>query len=672
MANPTVGIDITARLDNFLAEMAKLGPEAGKTGKDISRELNKSLKELAAAQRDVARNSKDAIQQTRGLGDAAGRTGRDAAKLAGVLDLLAPGAGSAARTVNDLADSLEVAAEAGGTVGIGGAAVAATFASLAIAAGGAFVAYQHFTEDSRRAEAATKDFAASNTATTAAFRRIDDAVIDAAASTGDWTAGTLRAVEASREIERSLAKVVDEQEAIIAKAKDLAQGEWFPADFDQFLGRISLGLGDMADALDELDGKSDVLKILTGSVDGLTTSTSELAAETWRARGIQVQATATAIIEAEVATDAAHADDEAAAAKTRRADATKRAADAAKKAADEERKRIEAEARAAEAEQSRIERSVQLLDQMDRARQEVVDSTLEGSAKIEADMRRQLSSAERLYQEELEVAVGHDQEMELAAERHQSHMAAIEAAGAQKLAAFRLDEAEKRAKELVDARAAMGDQLDEVSGYAQQALGAVGEASNDAYQRSVSVISSMEQRLAESRQYLTAAQEEEQEARIKSAKKAALEQFRVTKAAALAEATIAAALAVAKAVATGDVIGAIGAGVAGAAAIATIASESPPSFHAGGPHDVAPDESMARYRRGEFTLTPTGRQSIGDQQLSRANAGVPPTAPQVVAVSVYRHDRQVNRWKEDGLQAGDPIARAIRGTAIVGHRSNRG
>jgi hypothetical protein len=114
----------------------------------------------------------------------------------------------------------------------------------------------------------------------------------------------------------------------------------------------------------------------------------------------------------------------------------------------------------------------------------------------------------------------------------------------------------------------------------------------------------------------------------------------------------------------------IAAAAVGAAQAGAIAAQQP-SFHSGGPLDMAPDEMSVTARRGEFVMNPQGRAALGDQTLERANAGMGGGSQNVIAVSVYKHTRQVDRWKRDGLDAGDPIARAITAGRLVGHRSNR-
>ena len=158
-----------------------------------------------------------------------------------------------------------------------------------------------------------------------------------------------------------------------------------------------------------------------------------------------------------------------------------------------------------------------------------------------------------------------------------------------------------------------------------------------------------------------------------SNKKGARAMFAVSKGAALLQVAIDTALAVSRVNAMFPLAGfalsaaPIAVGVASAVAIGA----QQPSFHSGGPVNVGPDEMTATLRDREFVSNPTGRQMLGDQTLERANAGMSPRGGEVVAVSVYKHTRQVDRWKRDGLSAGDPISRAITAGRLVGHRSNR-
>jgi hypothetical protein len=195
------------------------------------------------------------------------------------------------------------------------------------------------------------------------------------------------------------------------------------------------------------------------------------------------------------------------------------------------------------------------------------------------------------------------------------------------------------------------------------------------YQMSADMASRLETQLALTEDHLTDSQQAALEERTDNAKDAARKQFNAAKAAKVAEAIASTALAAINAIAQSpppSPFGLIGAGIAVAAGVAAAASISStqPSFHKGGPLYMAPDEMSITARRGEYMLNPTGRQEIGDQRLRDANAGKGGGGGgQVIAVSVYKHTRQVDTWKRDGLLAGDPIGRAISKGKLVGHRS---
>lgn len=158
---------------------------------------------------------------------------------------------------------------------------------------------------------------------------------------------------------------------------------------------------------------------------------------------------------------------------------------------------------------------------------------------------------------------------------------------------------------------------------------------------------------------------------------AALAAFAISKAAAIGQVAVDTALAVSSVNAAWAAIPPVAAALSaaaiavGATQAATIAAQQP-AFHTGGPVGAgSPDEVSARLLRSEYVMNTQGRSVMGDAALSKANAGISPQ-PAVYAVSIYRHTRQIQRWKKDGLSAGDPIVQRIDAGRILGHRTDRG
>jgi hypothetical protein len=82
--------------------------------------------------------------------------------------------------------------------------------------------------------------------------------------------------------------------------------------------------------------------------------------------------------------------------------------------------------------------------------------------------------------------------------------------------------------------------------------------------------------------------------------------------------------------------------------------------------------SSTRYAPLQWPLASRGKGGgSGDDALGKANAGIAPQAT-IISVSMYRHTRQVQRWKRDGLNAGDPIVTRIDAGRLLGHRTDRG
>ena len=151
------------------------------------------------------------------------------------------------------------------------------------------------------------------------------------------------------------------------------------------------------------------------------------------------------------------------------------------------------------------------------------------------------------------------------------------------------------------------------------------------------------------------------EEEIKEQKKAALAMFVAQKVTAISQAAVATALAIITGFAQGGPPLAVAAAIAGGIAIATIAAEPPPSFHAGGMVSMgAPDEITARLLRSEAVLSPQGVAAAGGEDgvrdLNRGAGGQQP----VISVLQVR-SRVVDAMISDNLRMKQgPLTDALR------------
>ena len=105
---------------------------------------------------------------------------------------------------------------------------------------------------------------------------------------------------------------------------------------------------------------------------------------------------------------------------------------------------------------------------------------------------------------------------------------------------------------------------------------------------------------------------------------------------------------------------------------ATIASQSPPTYHSGGlayeAPMLAPDEGTSIVRTGEGVLTERGLGAVGGPEgLAAANRGEAP-AQTIVVSMVYKH-RIFGEIVRDSMRLpGSPLRSAIKGGSRVGHR----
>ncbi len=103
------------------------------------------------------------------------------------------------------------------------------------------------------------------------------------------------------------------------------------------------------------------------------------------------------------------------------------------------------------------------------------------------------------------------------------------------------------------------------------------------------------------------------------------------------------------------------------AAVATSAAQVK---HSGGPV-LAPDEVPVTARRGEFVLSPTGRQELGDELLHAANRGEMVTKQDPVTAVLVLNNRIIDLAATEAIRAGGGLRAAVRGARRSGRWSDR-
>lgn len=322
-------------------------------------------------------------------------------------------------------------------------------------------------------------------------------------------------------------------------------------------------------------------------------------------------------------------------------------------------KRSEDEARLAKLEAERLA----ALRQLYGIQQSASLAALDGEERLTEALKRQLEVVNQLETTSQDSAAASAARQALAAQ-YAHDIAEIRAREAKRAA-----NAEK--KSIEDVERARKAAMQQAAQTMQQVGSLLTDAWGGAYDMMAGRVAELQRFESEMGDQLTGSQRKQLDRRIKDQKRAANNAFDVSQTAASATAAVNTAVAVTAALTSApfplSLVSAAGAAAAGVAQQRAIA-RSRPSFHTGGGVDLAPDEVSAKLKRREFVLTETGRRAMGDDRLHAANAGAGGGGGEVVAVSVYKHSAVVDRWKKDGLRAGDPIARAIRRGRLVGLR----
>lgn len=157
MANEVVGVDLVLKIDKFREELEKATAAGDKNAKALVASFSRELKKMEKDARDAASDAKELAKASKEAGESFGKAGQSASKLAGILELV--GGADAARTLADIADVGEVAAESAGALGLSMGGMLALLGPVAAAVGIAAVAIGGWREHTEQAEQRAHDYA---------------------------------------------------------------------------------------------------------------------------------------------------------------------------------------------------------------------------------------------------------------------------------------------------------------------------------------------------------------------------------------------------------------------------------------------------------------------------------------------------------------------------------
>lgn len=626
-----VGIDIAARLDNFRAELAKIPEIGGKEAKALAGQLSREIRQAEQAARRAGGAAKDAAGGYRVLGDAAGKAGQSGAKLAGILDAtLGPAAANASRFVNDLFDAVEVGALAGESAGISLATLGTAAATLTAAVGAGYLAWRSYNEESERATLIAGEVEAAQKAIEPLLRDTADATLDLAVATGLIT-------EAQADLERNADRAYRTWSDATTETRDRLN------EVREASAAVSTQLVDNSE---DFRGTGLAGWFLSQAIDGLTTSSSEYAAEATALQGALDDTVKVLRENVEVTGEVITLEDEAKRKKEALTAALKRQAEAERMVreaqADADRQRAAYSAGLAEDERL-ILGNVAALDQL-HEKIVALDDTQEEAARREAAR----------LQAELEMRVANAEAAGMSTQKYAEDEAAIATWLSGELAKIREKETAEKAKARELELKANAETWTRSAELASQAAGAVGDAFGAMLDRRLTILNRLETYAQESEAFLTEGQKAELEKRIKLQRDAALRTFAIQKGAALAEAAVNTASAVVEAlpnIPLSLVVGGLG-----AAQLIAIGAETP-SFHGG----AGPDEVNATLLRNEAVLNSRATAQLGEEAIRDMNAGAPAAAAggDVYLINRYRH-RDLDVVMADAYAAGGRFSTRLR------------
>ena len=612
----------------MVAELDRGYKRAEKAAASAAKATRASMKQAEEATRKASEAGKE-------LGDKFGNVGSGAGKLAGALDMLAPGLGSVGQGIADLADVGEVAAGS-----LGGLATPALVALAAAAVTLGPVLMHLNAEMDAEAEAAR----VMGTANAYARQELElqrVAALDLAVATGTMSDAERAEADIRAQSGQRLGEYLDTLTKTTAETR-AAENQ---------TAAIAETIGDLATAA--LGGVGPLLLIAEAmgaqvpTVSDLTRKLTDYMGLTGKVAAAEKNAAAATIVATDAAKKSRDAQLGAAAAKAQHAAATKN---------------LRTELKASTADKEADAAAAQL-------QREATDLNAEVERIMAEEFARTSTEAEKL---QLRLLSLQEATASLAAEGVD-----VDTSRAQEVLAKQVAAAEEaaRVKSAEDAKKAQEAQLQaDIAFYAKRAEIATSAADIVAAYSQYKLdqqVQGYEDALAAQDalgKKATDAEKARAAEEVAEKRKQAMIAFLIDKAAKLAQALTATALATINALSMPPAPNYIAAGLAaagGAVQVATIAAARP-SFHSGGMADFSPDEASAVIRRGEAVLSPQGRRAIGDDTIRAANAGMS-NGQTIVVQQVYRH-RVFDSFVRDNLRTRGPLAQALGSGGRAGQR----
>lgn len=612
----------------MVAELDRGYKRAEKAAASAAKATRASMKQAEEATRKASEASKE-------LGDRFGHVGSGAGKLAGALDMLAPGLGSVGQGIADLADVGEVAA------GSLGSFAAPAVGALAAAALLAVPVIMHLSAEMEAEAEAARVMGLANDYARKQLELQRTAALDLAMATGQLNQTQRDEIEIRHTAALGLGDYLDGLAETSAEALKLENRN--RAIVDTF--------GDIATLA---GGPITVLLALASAMGASVPTAAELTEKVGSFLGVigKYDAAQTSAARAteqvtQKTKDTIRTQLEASGAKDRHTSATRDLrAELQKSAADKE----------AEAAATMVQReATDLNSEVERIMAEEFARTATEAEKLTVRLLSLQEATASLAAQGVEVDTGRAQEViakQVAAAEETARVKSAEDATKAQEAQLQADIAfyAKRAEIATGA-------ADVVAAYSQYKLDQQVQGYHDALAAQDAL-----GKKATDAEKARAAEE------VAEKRKQAMIAFLIDKAAKLAQALTATALATINALSMPPAPNYIAAGLAaagGAVQVATIAAARP-TFHSGGMADFSPDEASAVIRRGEAVLSPQGRRALGDDTIRAANAGMG-SGQTIMVQQVYRH-RVFDSFVADNLRTRGPLSRALGSGARAGQR----